>query len=107
MIEDGCEASGERHNDVEELREVGGRSRWPVERLFDPESTSADNSTKRLVGVAAWQNRQHAGEDTQPTSLAITGEGSPLVVESQDGRRLRKEFDVRRRAGGFAQPAPR
>jgi len=53
-----------------------------------------------LIGVAAWQGRQRTGEDTQPTSLAITGEGSLLVVESQDGRRWVVGPAPKRRIGG-------
>ena len=53
-----------------------------------------------LIGVAAWQGRHHAGEDTQPTSLSITGEGSLLVVESQDGRRWVVGPAPKRRIGG-------
>jgi hypothetical protein len=40
-----------------------------------------------LIVLSVWQVRKRAGEHALPTSLAITGEGSMLVVESQDGRR--------------------
>lgn len=53
-----------------------------------------------LIGAAARQGRQRAGVDTPPTSLAITGEGSLLVVESQDGRRWVVGPAPKRRIGG-------
>jgi hypothetical protein len=54
-----------------------------------------------IIGVAAWQTRrQRAGGDTRPTSLAITGQGSLLVVESQDGRRWVVGPAPKRRPGG-------
>jgi len=53
-----------------------------------------------IIGVAAWQGRQRAAEDTRPTSLAITGDGSMLVVESQDGRRWVVGPAPKRRTGG-------
>ena len=54
-----------------------------------------------LIGLTAWQGRrQGAGENTRPTSLAITGEGSLLVVESQDGRRWVVGPAPKRRIGG-------
>lgn len=53
-----------------------------------------------LIGATAWKGRQRAGEDGRPTSLAITGEGSVLVVESQDGRRWVVGPAPKRRIGG-------
>ena len=54
-----------------------------------------------LIGLtAAWQSRRHAGQRTLPTSLSITGEGSLLVVESQDGRRWLVGPVPERRLGG-------
>jgi hypothetical protein len=53
-----------------------------------------------VLAVAAWQGRQRAAEDTPPTSLAITGNGSLLVVESQDGRRWVVGPAPKRRPGG-------
>src|SRR3989442_52536 len=40
-----------------------------------------------VVLLTVWKGRERAREHTLPTSLAITGEGSMLVVEGQDGRR--------------------
>jgi hypothetical protein len=40
-----------------------------------------------LMVLVVWQGREPADEHTMPTSLAITEEGSLLVVESHDGRR--------------------
>jgi hypothetical protein len=37
--------------------------------------------------LALWQGRERTPEYRVPTSLAITGDGSLLVVESHDGRR--------------------
>jgi hypothetical protein len=53
-----------------------------------------------LIALTVWQGRQRAGEHTLPTSLAITGEGSMLVVESQDGRRWIVGPAPKRRIGG-------
>ena len=61
-----------------------------------------------LIGLAAWQGRRpRAGEDTRPTSLAITGAGSRLVVESQDGRRwVVGPAPKRRISGGYVIVVP-
>ena len=37
--------------------------------------------------MAVWRGRERTAEHTVPNSLAITGEGSLLIVESQDRRR--------------------
>ena len=53
-----------------------------------------------LVALTVWQGRNRAGEHALPTSLAITGEGSMLVVESQDGRRWIVGPATKRPTGG-------
>jgi hypothetical protein len=40
-----------------------------------------------LVALTLWQGRERTPENQVPTSLAITGDRSLLVVESHDGRR--------------------
>lgn len=44
-------------------------------------------TTVLLIALTIWQGREHTPEYPAPTSLAITRDGSLLVVESQDGRR--------------------
>lgn len=40
-----------------------------------------------LIALTIWQRRERTPEYRVPTSLAITGDGSLLIVESQDGGR--------------------
>ena len=40
-----------------------------------------------VLALTIWLGRERTGEPSIPTSLAITGKGSLLIVESQDGRR--------------------
>lgn len=44
-------------------------------------------ATALLIALTIWQGREHTAEHQIPTSLAITGDGSLLIVESHDGRR--------------------
>jgi len=53
-----------------------------------------------LIALIVSLGRQRPGESTLPTSLAITGEGSLLVVVSQDGRRWIVGPAPKRRTGG-------
>lgn len=60
-----------------------------------------------LMVLTVWQGRKPAGEHTLPTSLAITGEGSMLVVESHDGRRwIVGPAPTRRMGGGYVIVVP-
>jgi len=52
-----------------------------------------------VLGISAWQWTRVAGRRAQPSSLAISGEGSMLVVESQDGRRWVVGPPPKRRVG--------
>jgi len=53
-----------------------------------------------LLGVGVWRRARIAERRAPPPSLAITGEGSMLVVESQDGRRWVVGPPPQRRIGG-------
>jgi len=52
-----------------------------------------------IVSISAWQWRRAAAA-TSPASLAVTGRGSIVVVEHQDGRRWVVGPPPERRAGG-------
>jgi hypothetical protein len=82
------------------MRALTDNDRRPPHRRHKTFAVVTVATVVLLIALTIWQGRKRAGEHTLPTSLAITGEGSMLVVESQDGRRWIVGPAAKRRIGG-------
>lgn len=68
-------------------RALAVNDRPPQHRSRRRVAVVAISSAVLLIALTIWQGRERTPEYRVPTSLAITGDGSLLVVESHDGRR--------------------
>jgi hypothetical protein len=68
-------------------RALTDNDRRPQLRSRRPVAVVTVATAVLLIALTIWQGRERTVEHQVPTSLAITGDGSLLIVESHDGRR--------------------